>query len=511
MATFYYNINASADGDYVNASLSLASAEGATTWGGISPTATFYINGSSYSTTIGAHGSGTVSVYVGRGQGYNKTISVSCSISPSYLTMSGQTAYDDYGNPFNVQNNASLVVNGSAYVTLEALPIPKQTITLDASNNNGYFTGGSKKISTEVNKGSSYALPNSFKNNAAANENTNWECIGYTTVLNGKSIQYKVGQSISVDNDIVLYPIFRKKLFFTFLREGLTNQEVGNYIYNNETQISIVTPPIPNTKKYIAKYWNDNTTQLNDSTKVNQNTTLKITTTTSGKTYYAAYDTTVSITYTSEYETNTVIDTKNTYAIYNNIYYIPNQSFSIRKNDDKSDIITDITTIFKRYGYHSNSWLNSTTNSEVLPESIINTNKDITLIAIWTAAMYKVTYDANTGTITKGATSTYVQWGNNIDISRNHFAYKLGKGFKGWSVDPDAEVRQTQIIMPDNAITIYAVYGTNIYINTNSGFKEGNSYICLKNEDGTFSFKECDTYVNNNGTWELSTTYEDLL
>ena len=126
-------------------------------------------------------------------------------------------------------------------------------------------------------------------------------------------------------------------------------------------------------------------------------------------------------------------------------------------------------------------------------------SETVNLYAKWIRNDYKVTYNySNNGGTSSTKSTDNVTAGNNVDLSVT--ASKSGWTFVGWNTNKDATTKLDSYVMPENDITLYAIFK-----------KEAITYTAKWNNNGTTLSSTSDSTctineVYNNGTQGTSCT-----
>lgn len=136
-----------------------------------------------------------------------------------------------------------------------------------------------------------------------------------------------------------------------------------------------------------------------------------------------------------------------------------------------------------RVGYTLDGWFTDKTGGEEITEdTIVQTAKNHTLYAQWTANEYTVTFNAGDGECdTESIDVTFDDTYYDLPT-----AYKEGLIFKGWFTEDNMLITKDTVVTIPNNHTLYAKYGYAVQLNANGG-------VCDKNE---IVLEEGDTFTN---------------
>ena len=112
-----------------------------------------------------------------------------------------------------------------------------------------------------------------------------------------------------------------------------------------------------------------------------------------------------------------------------------------------------------RPGYTFSGWYTSSSGGEYVGKAGDNYSKSTytNLYAHWTGVKYNVTYDYTTnGGTSSTAKNTTVACGDDVNLS--YTATRAGYTFVGWNTEKTATTGLTNLVMPANSITLYAIF-----------------------------------------------------
>lgn len=449
-----------------------------------------------------------------------------------------------------------IVFSGSTSTTKQvpALPLVPVEVTFDAGMNGGLIGTSPTKVITGY-KNKSIQFPNAIKEGYrllgwSINREATIDYISGNTVVLTTNLFYRDGNK----NKTTFYAIFvldAKIIFYNPSVSGSNYTLLSVPFYNNQLTTTVTIPNLIDfNNQYTPVGWTNSSTSFESIYTPNTNVTFA-----KPETFiswqgienimlmcYGLYDKQIILSFNGN-----GTDESPTYGegispifgvtrcnIYLENYNTKELEFtvpSIISPDAPSNLPIDVHDydLFRRKGYIFNTWC---LNKEVLPGtetynpgSTIKLKDNTVLYAIWKKIVHRVIYDPNGGEINFDPAYEDVQWENKINVSntKEHRCHKLGYSFFGWALNKDSTAVLKELTMPEfinnpnedpnrnNALTLYAVYGPNIYLNNSVEFSKGNVYMqTSKYPLINTVWKRADVYVYNESLkeWKLSTTAE---
>ena len=353
-------------------------------------------------------------------------------VIPSGVKQIGDRAFYDCNALTNVcfmgtegEWGAITIGSGNKCLTDIAIQYMGATVTYDYATNGG---SSATKPSDTVQSGSEADL-------SVTATKAGWEFVGWNT---DKNATRKLS-SYTVTGDVTLYAIYKKTYTANFYSKNNVLQETKTVdLYNTATSGSINMPTVSTYTGWTALGWRDDTTAGTKEQSASATVSLS-----SNKNYYAVYQRTLTLSYNA----NGGATTPSTQTA--NQYY--------NANGSQTSHTMTLASAISRENYTFSGWaMGSTSGTVHKAGSTVSLTESTTMVALWDAVMYTVTYDyATNGGSSATKPSDTVQSGSEADLSVT--ATKAGWEFVGWNTDKNATTKLSSYTVTGD-VNLYAIY-----------------------------------------------------